>query len=259
MPALSRPLSSCDPPHHHRGWQLTSESVYLLSGRLAPWFAGSAAVLCAIGLFLGFLVAPSDPHQGEHFRIAFLHQPSMWISVLIYILMAAASAYGLLRKQRVAAMLASSLAPTGALFAFLALWTGSLWGKPIWGTWWVWEARLATEMLVLFLFLGFIALHETIDDYRRADRACGLLALVGLVGLPLLYFSVYRWSLYYGTSNRSLSAPTDETSIIASGLFVMTSGLFAYTAAATLTRLRNEILKRERSSDWVLAHFRGQR
>jgi len=259
MPAISRTLSSCAPPGLQEGTQeVTPERIYHISGRLAPWLAGAAAFLCAVALYFGFFVIPTHPYQGQHFRIAFLHFPSMWISVVVYLVMAASSGYGLLTGERIASMLASSLAPTGALLAFLALWTGSLWGKPIWGTWWVWEARLATEMLVLFLFLGFIALHEAIDDYRRADRASGVLALVGIVGLPLLYFSVYRWSLHYGTSTRTLPAPTDGTSTVATALLVMSIGLCAYAGAATLTRLRNEILKRERSSDWVAKQFREE-
>lgn len=250
MDTLSSSLAGSDPPMVRRTG-LTVEGAYTLAGRWVPWLGGSAAGLCAMGLYLGLIAAPTDPHQGEHFRIAFIQLPAQWLSLLIYALMASAAAYGLLGGQRLAAIVASALAPTGALFAFLALWTGSLWGKPIWGSWWVWDPRLSSELLLLFLFLGFIALQEAIDDARRADRAAGLLALVGLVGLPLLYFSVSQWSQTYGTHAHNLALPRESGLAIKTGLSCMSVGLLSYAAAAALTRLRNEILQRERNSDWV--------
>jgi len=256
MPTLSSTVNICDPPAVARRRFACPQRCYALAGRLTPWFSWAAALLCGFGLYVGFFVVPTDAHQGEHYRIAFLHTPSMWVSVLIYVVMAAASGYGVARRHRLASMLASALAPTGALFAFLALWTGSLWGKPIWGVWWVWEARLASELLVLFLFLGFIALQEAIDDPRRADRASGVLALVGVFGLPLLYFSVYRWSAMYGTASLSLTPPANMTPAVFTGLLAMGLGLLAYTTAAALTRLRIVILMRERSSDWVATYVK---
>lgn len=253
MPALSSTLSPDESPPMPAWSRATPQRGYVHAGRLLPWLVFAAAVLCAGGLFVGLAVAQTDPHQHEHYRIAFIHTPSLWLSVAIYLLTAASAGYGLFKRQRFFSMIASALAPTGALFAFLALWTGSLWGKPIWGTWWVWEARLTAELLLLFLFLGYIALQEAIDDSRRADRASGLLALVGAFGLPLLYFSVLRWSVTHGSTPHSLSAP--DSPIITAGIMLMSLGLAAYAAAATLARLRNVILKRERNSEWVERNF----
>jgi heme exporter protein C len=255
MPAISSALPTSDPPSLVMRSLATPQQCYALAGRLIPWFAWSAALLCGFGLLVGLFIAPSDVQQGEHYRIVFIHGPSMWISVLIYVLMASASGYGLATRHRLASMLASSMAPTGALFAFVALWTGALWGKPAWGVWWVWDARLASELLVLFLFLGFIALQEAIDDPRRADRAAGILALAGMIGLPLLYFSVHSWSVMYGTAKLSLSLPTHAMPSVLSGMLMMSLGLMAYATAAALARLRIVILMRERSSEWVARHF----
>lgn len=253
MPALSSTLSSDETPPLTAWSKATPQHGYVQAGRLCPWFAWAAAVFCSIGLFVGLAVAQTDPHQHEHYRIAFIHTPSLWLSVAIYFVTAGTAGFGLLRRQRRLSMIASALAPTGALFAFLALWTGSLWGKPIWGAWWVWEASLTAELLVLFLFLGYVALQEAIDDTRRADRASGLLALVGAFGLPLLYFSVFRWSSMYGAPPQSLSAP--DNPVISAGILLMSLGLLAYAISATLARLRNVILKRERNSEWVARNF----
>ncbi|AYH42047.1 cytochrome c biogenesis protein CcsA [Azoarcus sp. DN11] len=253
MPAFSSALRSDDPPLLTTWSAATPQRGYALATRLYPWFGWAAVVLCTLGLFVGLVLAPTDPHQHEHYRIAFIHTPALWLSVAIYFATAIAAGCSLARRQRFLSMFASALAPTGAMFAFLALWTGSLWGKPIWGTWWIWETRLTAELLVLFLFLGYIALQEAIDDARRADRASGLLALVGAFGLPLLYFSIIHWSAMYGNAPRGLAAPGNP--IITMGLLLMGLGLFAYTVAATLARLRNVILKRERNSEWVARNF----
>lgn len=251
MDSISSSLAGSDPPARIRRSGLTAEAAYALAGQCIPWLGWGAAVLCLMGLYFALAVAPTDLHQGEHYRIAFIHLPAQWLSLLIYVLMAAASAYGLLGRHRMASVAASALAPTGALFAFLALWTGSLWGKPMWGTWWIWDPRLSSELLLLFLFLGFIALQEAIEDPRRADRAAGVLALVGLVGLPLLYFSIGRWSQAYGTHAHTLALPRDFGSAVVTALSCLAIGLLAYAGAAALARLRNEILQRERNSDWV--------
>lgn len=220
-----------------------------------PWFAGIAALFCAIALYIGFAVAPRDPLQGEYYRIAFLHTPATWVSTLIYFMMATAAGIGLVKRHRIASMAACALAPTGAMFAFLALWTGSLLGKPHWGIWWVWDARLTAELLELFLFLGFIALQEAIEDSRRADRASGLLAMVGLCGLPILYFSILWWSARQATQPLDLHLAPEVATILLPGMLAMTLGLFSYTIAAGLTRLRIVILERERNSDWVARRF----
>ena len=166
------------------------QNFYFLAGKLWPWFAGLAAVLTLVGLWIAFFVAPTDAQQGQGYRIIFVHVPTSQMSMFIYIVMAGWAAIGLAFNTRLSGMMASALAPTGALFAFLSLVTGSLWGKPMWGTWWVWDARLTSELILLFLYLGFLALQSSIDDPRRADKACAVLALVGVVNVPIIYFSV---------------------------------------------------------------------
>src|SRR6185503_7227876 len=171
-------------------WYASPQTFYPLAGRMAPWFAGAAFLLAAAGLYMGFFVAPTDAQQGEVYRIIFIHVLAAWLSMFIYVVMAFWAALGLAFNTRLSGMMASALAPTGALFTFIALWTGSLWGRPTWGTYWVWDARLTSELVLLFLYLGFIALQAAIDDPRRADRAGALLAIVGVVNLPIIYFSV---------------------------------------------------------------------
>ena len=147
------------------------QHFYRLSGKLLPWLWGLAAVLAVAGLYVGLLVAPTDFQQGDSYRIIFIHVPAAWMSMFIYMVMAFWAGVGLVLNTRMSSMLASALAPTGALMTFIALWTGALWGKPTWGTWWVWDARLTSELLLLFLYLGFMALQAAADDPRRGDRA----------------------------------------------------------------------------------------
>jgi heme exporter protein C len=163
---------------------------YPLAGKMTAWFMTLAAVLCVIGLHIGFFVAPTDFQQGEVYRIIFIHVPAAWMSMFIYVVMAFWCAVGLAMNTRLSFMMALALAPTGALMTALALWTGSLWGKPTWGTWWAWDARMTSELILLFLYIGFMSLHAAIDDVRRADRAAAVLALVGVVNVPIIYFSV---------------------------------------------------------------------
>ncbi len=170
------------------------QNFFALAGRLVPWFGVAAAVLCAVGLYLGLWLAPTDAQQGDAYRIIFVHVPAAWMSMVVYLAMAFWAAIGLVFNSRLSAMLACALAPTGAWMTFLALWTGALWGKPTWGAWWVWDARLTSELVLLFLYFGFMALHAAIDDLRRADRSAALLAIVGVVNVPIIYFSVVWWN-----------------------------------------------------------------
>src|SRR5574343_127443 len=152
-------------------------TFYPLAGRLIPIFWALTAILGAIGLYISFFVAPTDAQQGEGYRIIFIHVPASWMSMFIYCIMAFWSLLGLTFNTRLSGMMTSALAPTGALFAFLSLWTGALWGKPMWGAWWVWDARLTSELILLFLYIGYMALTAAIDDQRRADKAGGLLLM----------------------------------------------------------------------------------
>ncbi|WP_332671750.1 cytochrome c biogenesis protein CcsA [Aromatoleum sp.] len=202
-------------------------------------------------IYLVFAAAPTEAVRGEHHRIAFIHGPATWVSVLIYVLTGAAAAFGLMTKQQLPSMLASALAPTGAMLAFVSLWTGALWGKPVWGVWWVWDAHLSSELLLLFLFLGFIALREAIDDNGRADRASGVLGLAGLVALPVLHFAVHWWNSRHGHAfpDVRIAPGSGISSFVA--VLTMSGSLACYALAAAMTRLRVVILERERSAAWV--------
>ncbi|OIQ79460.1 heme exporter protein C [mine drainage metagenome] len=226
-------------------------TFYPLAGRMAPWFAWAALLLCVAGLWVGFFVAPSDATQGEGYRIIFLHVPASWMSMFVYVVMAFWAGLGLAFNTRLSGMMAAALAPTGAMFTALALATGSLWGKPMWGTWWVWDARLTSELILLFLYLGQIALRAAIDDEQRADKACGVLALVGVVNIPVIYFSVQWWNtLHQGASISFTHAPKMAMTMF-EGILLMSLAAWMYTIAVTLARVRVIILERERDAEWV--------
>lgn len=227
------------------------KTFYGAAGRLIPWFGGLAAILTVIGLYIGFFLAPTDAQQGEAYRIIFIHVPAAWMSMFIYLVMAGYAALGLIFNTRLSSMMASALAPTGAMFTFLALWTGALWGKPMWGAWWVWDARLTSELILLFLYIGFMSLQAAIDDRRRADRAAALLALVGVVNVPIIYFSVQWWNtLHQGASVSVTRAPSMATTMLA-GMLIMVLAFWMYSIAVALARVRSEILERERHTAWA--------
>ena len=234
------------------------QTFYPLAGTLQPWFAAAATLLCAAGLYLSFFVAPTDAQQGEAYRIIFIHVPAAWMSMFLYLVMGFWSGVGLVLNTRLSSMVATALAPTGALFTFIALWTGALWGKPTWGTWWVWDARLTSELILLFLYIGFMALQAAIDDPRRADKAGAVLALVGVINVPIIYFSVKWWStLHQGASVSMKSAPSMATTMLI-GMLIMALGFWMYSIAAVLARVRCVILERERHTEWVMAEVGGQ-
>lgn len=227
------------------------KAFYPLAGKLLPWFAGLALILAALGLYLGFFVAPSDYKQGESYRIIFIHVAAAWMSMFIYVVMAGWSAVGMIWNTKLSDMMAGALAPTGALFTFIALWTGALWGKPTWGTYWIWDARLTSELILLFLYIGYIALRSAIDDPRRAARASALLAIVGVINVPIIYFSVRWWNtLHQGASVSPTMAPKmAETMLWA--MFVMAMAFWMYAIAVVLARVRSDILEREQATAWV--------
>ncbi len=227
-------------------------AFYPLAAKATPWFLAAATALGALGLYIGFFVAPTDAQQGEGYRIIFIHVPAAWMSMLIYVVMAGWAGIGLAFNTRMSAMMAQALAPTGALMTFLALWTGALWGKPMWGAWWVWDARLTSELILLFLYLGFIALQAAIDDARRADRAGAVLALVGVVNVPIIYFSVTWWNtLHQGASVSLTRSPTMATAML-SGMLVMALAFWMYAIGAALKRVQAIILEREGDAQWLL-------
>ncbi|MCM8595221.1 heme ABC transporter permease CcmC [Accumulibacter sp.] len=227
------------------------QTFYPLAGRMIPWFWTLAAVFGIAGLSIGFLVAPTDAQQGEGYRIIFLHVPASWMSMFIYLVMAFWSAVGLGFNTRLSGMMASALAPTGALFTFLSLWTGALWGKPMWGTWWVWDARLTSELILLFLYVGFIALKAAIDDPRRADKAGAILALVGVVNIPIIYFSVKWWNTLHQGASVNLTRAPSMAALMLWGMLLCALACWMYSIAVALMRVRTIMLERERHTDWV--------
>ncbi|MDP3088534.1 MAG: heme ABC transporter permease [Methylotenera sp.] len=227
------------------------QKFYPLAGKMIPWFVWLATIFTVVGLYIGFAIAPTDFQQGEAYRIIFVHVPAAWMSMVIYIVMATWAGIGLALNARLSAMMAQALAPTGAMFTLLALVTGSLWGKPMWGTWWVWDARLTSELILLFLYLGFIALQSSIDDPRRADRAGALLALVGVVNVPIIYFSVKWWNTLHQGSSINMGAAPKMAATMLLGMLIMAIAFWMYTVAVALMRVRCIMLERERTSDWV--------
>lgn len=227
------------------------QRLHSLAGTALPWFGALAVALTLLGLWIGLGAAPTDAQQGEVYRIIFIHVPAAWMSMVIYLAMAFWAGVGLVFNARSASALALALAPTGALMTFIALWTGALWGKPTWGAWWVWDARLTSELILLFLYVGFMALQASIDEPRRADKAGAVLALVGVVNVPVIYFSVQWWNtLHQGSSINLRSAPSMAMTMLL-GMLIMALGLWAYTIAVTLVRVRCILLERERHTDWV--------
>lgn len=224
---------------------------YRIAGGLIPWLGWICVGLLVAGLYGGLVLAPPDYQQGDSYRIIFIHVPSAWMSLFIYVLMAVTGAIGLIWRIKVAEAIAAASAPVGAWFTFLALITGSIWGKPMWGTYWVWDARLTSELILLFLYLGVIGLHSAIEDRRTASRATAVLSLVGLVNIPIIHFSVEWWNtLHQGATITKLDAPSIHLSMLLP-LLIMALGFKLYYFMVLLMRARVEVLERERGSAWV--------
>lgn len=228
------------------------------AGRLQPWAWVLAAVLALCGLAVGLIIAPADHQQGDAYRILFVHVPAAWMSLLLYLGLATAAGAGLILESPVAALLARAIAPTGALMTFLALWTGSLWGRPAWGAWWVWDARLTSELLLLFLYVGFIALQAAIDDPRRADRAGAVLALVGVIDVPVIHYSVQWWSTLHQGASVNLMRSASMDAQMLSGLALMALAFLAWCAGSTLHRLRTLVMEREAGAAWLRPHLEAR-
>ena len=224
---------------------------HALAGALLPWLWAATLGFTLAGLWVGFFVAPTDATQGEAYRVIFIHVPAAWMSMLLYLAMAFWAAIGWAFNVRLAAMLSRAIAPTGALFTLIALWTGAFWGRPTWGTWWVWDARLTSELILLFLYLGVLALAGAIDDTRRGDRAATLLAVIGAVNVPVIYFSVRWWNTLHQGATISMTAAPKMASTMLAGLILMTLAFWAYAFAAVFTRTRAIVLEREHDADWV--------
>ena len=225
---------------------------FALSGFLLPWLWLAAIGFALAGLYMGFFVAPTDATQGDSYRIIFVHVPAAWMSMVLYLVMAGWAVFGWAANARLASMVARALAPTGAMFTFLALWTGALWGKPTWGTWWVWDARLTSELILLFLYLGYMALVESIDDVRRADHAGALLALIGAINVPIIYFSVKWWNTLHQGATISMTAAPKMAATMLNAMLLMTIAFWAYSFAVVFMRTRAIVLERERQAQWEI-------
>jgi heme exporter protein C len=231
--------------------------VYRTAAALTPWFMTAAAVTIGYGLVDGLIFAPPDYQQGEAYRIIYVHVPSAWMSLFCYTVMATAGAIGLIWRIKMAHGVAAATAPIGASFTLLALLTGSLWGKPMWGTYWAWDPRLTSELILLFLYIGVMSLRPAFEDPDRGDRAAALLAVVGVVNVPIIHFSVVWWnSLHQGATIAKL----DKPSIVLSMLWPLLStglGFMCFYGAVLCMRLRGEVLNRERRSGWVREAIRS--
>ena len=229
---------------------------YNLSGKLLPWLSGICLILFATGLYGGLVLAPADYQQGDSFRIIYIHVPAAWLSLFVYMVMAFSGAMALIWRIKIAEIILINSAHIGAVFTFLALVTGSIWGKPMWGTWWVWDARLTSELLLLFLYLGVISLYGAIDDKRKAARAVAILALVGVVNIPIIHYSVEWWStLHQGPTVTKFDKPSIDIRMFIPLILMAFAYKFLY-AIVVLLRARNDLLWRERRTQWVATLFK---
>jgi heme exporter protein C len=230
---------------------------YDLAGRWLPWLIGLFILLLIPGLIGGLVLAPPDYQQGESYRIIYIHVPAAWMSLFIYMVMATCGVIILVWRMKLAEVVLASAAPIGASFTFLALITGSLWGKPMWGTYWVWDARLTSELILLFLYLGVIGLYGAIDDKRVAARAVAILAIVGVVNIPIIHYSVEWWnSLHQGATITKFDKPSIDVRMLIP-LLLMALAFKVYFIIALFYRVRAELLQRERNSRWVEELFRS--
>jgi heme exporter protein C len=228
-------------------------SFYRFAERLAPWLGAASALLLLYAWYAGLVLVPADYQQKDAFRIIYVHVPAAAVSLSLYTLMAVAGAVALIWRMKLAECVLIATAPVGASFTAVALITGMLWGKPMWGTYWVWDARLTAELVLLFLYLGVIGLHQAFDDPRAAARACGLLAIVGLINVPIVHYSVEWWnSLHQGSTILKFGKPSMSAEM-AKPLYAALLGTVLFCGHAILRRTQNEVLRRERNTAWVRA------
>ena len=226
-------------------------SFYPLAGKLVPWSGALAFLLAVVGLYVGLFVAPEDFQQGEVYRIIFIHVPSAWMAMFIYLVMAMYAVLALVYQTRLSAMMMEALAPTGMMFTALALWTGALWGKPTWGTYWVWDARMTSTLILLFLYIGYTALVNAVEDKKRADKAGAFLVLVGSINVPIIYFSVKWWNTLHQGASVSLTQGNKMAATMLAGMLIMALACWMYSIAVALCRVRAIILEREPHAAWV--------
>ena len=230
---------------------VSPKGFYKLSSMLIPWSLVLSLIFIIYGLYLGLFIAPEDYQQGQAFRIIYVHVPSAWLSLFSYSILFFCSIISLIWKIKVFEILSISAAKIGALFTFLALITGSIWGKPMWGTWWVWDARLTSELILFFIYISIIALNNSFDDYRKGAKASNILAIVGFVNIPIIHFSVEWWNtLHQGPSVMKFSSPSIASEMLYPLLYV-SAGFTFYFVTAILLSARNTLLDREKNKNWV--------
>jgi heme exporter protein C len=241
-------------------YQLASPKLfYQLSGRWLPWVARGALLMLVVGLTWGLVFAPPDYQQGDAFRIIYIHVPSAFLSMALYAWMGFLAVLLLVWRIKMAGVFLSMCAPLGACMAFLALVTGSIWGKPMWGTWWIWDARLTSELILLFLYGAILATHNAYQDREQGDKVIAILTLVGLIDLPIIHYSVYWWNtLHQGATLSILAKPKIDTSMLYP-LLITLVGFALYCLWAILLKARNELLLRERRQRWVKALVVGDK
>ncbi|SFV81703.1 Cytochrome c-type biogenesis protein CcmC, putative heme lyase for CcmE [hydrothermal vent metagenome] len=232
------------------------QNFYRISEKLIPWFLYPFIALTLVGLYWALIVSPVDYQQGDSVRIMYVHVPAAWMSLFIYVVMAVAGAIGLIWQIKLANVVASVSAPIGAAFTFLALVTGAVWGKPMWGTWWVWDARLTSELILLFLYLAYMSLNNAFDNPKTAAKASSVLAIVGLVNIPIIYYSVEWWNSLHQGSSVSVTKVSMQIDMFYALLLISFAFKFLY-GALVLMRARDELLVREQNSRWVKAIITG--
>ncbi|RUO29923.1 heme ABC transporter permease [Aliidiomarina sedimenti] len=237
------------------------EATYRLNKKLLPWFAWPGVVLLAVGLVWGLVFAPADYQQGDSYRIIFIHVPSAMWAMGFYVGMAVAALIAVVWQIRTAEWALMAIAPVGAVLTFISLFTGAIWGHPMWGTWWIWDARLTSQLILLFLYLGVMALYVAFEDQRTGAKAAGILAMVGVINIPIIHYSVYWWNtLHQGSTITQMVTRLEAPTMPAEMLWPLLVNLFGFLgvcAALVIMRLNNEILRREVRRPWAIAILKG--
>ena len=231
--------------------KISPNGFYFFTTQLTPWLLSISLILISYGIYQGLFIVPPDYQQGDAFRIMYVHVPSAWLSLFAYSVLAFCSIVSLVWRIKVFEVLSISAAKIGALFTFLTLVTGAIWGKPMWGTWWVWDARLTSELILFFIYISIILLNYSFDDYKKGARAANILAIVGLINIPIIHFSVEWWNtLHQGPSVMKIGAPSISTEMLIPLIYVSIGFTFYFFGSLFLSA-RNILLTRERHKAWV--------
>jgi len=232
---------------------ISPKNFYYFSSKIIPWAFVTSVVFIGYGLYLGLFVAPSDYQQGDAFRIIYVHVPSAWLALMTYVIMTIYSIAALAFKTPFGFVVNTAIAPIGATFTLVCIITGSMWGKPMWGTWWVWDARLTSTLVLLLLYLGIIALRNALEEKGNDGRPCAVLALVGLVNLPIIKYSVDWWFTLHQPASFTLTEKPKMPPEMWIPLLLMAAGYYLFVFSVWTSRIRNEIISRERKTAWAKA------